>query len=143
MKTEGRDQAVNWIKGLDKKIRVYVDDPHEGGSGFWKELRRLTSREWEVVQEHINEYELPCYLYPTAYGFVFAIHTHGEIESEQPEQIIVIDDSAFPFRSASKGFAGQDETLEILEQFTHSSRNVELLKWYGFRPLSPVESYSY
>ena len=144
MKTEGREQVVEWMKALDKKTRIHVDTLHVNKSGFWRNLRSITSEEWEMVQRYINEYEFPCYILGEAYGFVFCVYSHTDLTQERPDPILGIEDSCFPFESSkNRGFSGQDETLKILEHFTHNSRNQELLKWYGFPQLDPILSYSY
>lgn len=143
MKTKGLEEAIAQIKGIDQQIRKYVDKPHGGGSPFWREVRHLSQEEWETIQRIVTEYELPCSLRHTAYGFDFLVYSHGMVEGENPQCILGIDNGQFPFKSAHKGFAGQEETLEVLSVLTHTPRNAELLRWYGFRALESAESYAY
>lgn len=140
MKIEGLAEAYGWLEQLDKEVRKVIK-----GSRFTSSHpeRNLMTEEWERVQQLIKEYELPCYLGPEPYGFSFVVFPHKEIKGQIPPFLVAIQDSQFPIPSATKGFDGQEETLRILSEFTHSPRNTELLEWYGFDPLDRAESYSY
>ena len=142
MKTEGREQSVEWMRELNKQINRKVDSsnnsvPHAD------DRRRLTSEEWEILSRYVVEYEFPCTLVPMAYGFAFIVYLHSEIQGSKPPVVLGVSNRQFPFESSEHGFAGQDKILHILEPLTHSLRNAEILNWYGFRPLSRAESYSY
>lgn len=139
MKKEGFIEAAEWLRGLDGEVRRIIRDRTTSSHP----KRDLTSEEWARVQELIKEFELPCYFFPLAYGFSLVIFSHGEVQGENPPFLLEIQDSQFPIPSAKKGFAGQEETLELLSSITHTPRNAELLKWYGFRPLDAAERYAY
>lgn len=132
MKTEGLREAVEWLKKLSREVLIY------------RHLARpLTDEEWQKAQELIHEFELPCVLRLTGYGFDLVIYPHAEIKGQKPYEILSVDDSNFPFSSAKKGWDGQEETLQILSAITHTPRNTELLSWYGFEPLRELDHYIY
>gem|GEM_PF-3993559 len=111
---------------------------------FMKQCRKqLTQEQWDEIVSLVKKYEFPLELVHGAYGFALNIYDHSPMPEIKPDLLIQIEDMEFPFPSAKKGFAGQADTLRLLEPLTHSKRNTEILAWYRFRPLSPVLSYEY
>jgi len=140
-------ECISALKKLDREIRKFHPPNqsilHSNQYGFNETLRDVTSEEWRMIKGIIEQYELPRQLTCGSYGFTFHVYAHGKTVNIL-NRLIAIEDRQFPFPSAKKGFAGQEETLRKLKPIIRSRRNQRLLKQHGLEPpLWPIERYAY
>lgn len=134
------EQAAERLREINREIHMRVDGVLVGTP------RRLTDAEWLEVVELVVAHDFPCVLVAGGLGPELYIRMTGDTPEEGPdlECLLSLDHGKFPFPSARKGFAGQDETLDTIKPFVYRVRNQELLAWYGLRPLKDsIHDYSY
>lgn len=131
--------GVEMEKAAERLREIYTQKSGKN----WVEARSLTEAEWEEIKLLIQKFSFPCGLYGAAYGFVFTVSDHGPMQGMRTDVLLAVENGEFPFPSCEKGFGGQLETLKTLEPITHRPRNAEVLEWYGFAPLSRIETYEY
>ncbi len=142
--TSSLEDSIALLKMLDGEMHINRPPRHSGEKpGRNRPWEKLTATEWENVKKAIEEHELPCFLAVTPYGFTFHVCGQSDAQEIQPETLVVIESSQFPFQNGTGKFASQEEILATLASITHRARNHELLAWYGFSPLLPIESYAY
>lgn len=100
----------------------------------WRtEKRSMTRQEFKRLERLIRAHELPCLPGGGTFGFGFSLTVceHSASPGVKPDVIIVITGKQLP--AALFGASpSNDEIWAAFELFTHSPRNREILKLYGF-----------
>ncbi|MBI5655112.1 hypothetical protein HZC53_05695 [Candidatus Uhrbacteria bacterium] len=152
VKFELSPKDLAWLEKLSAEIwEEHESEMRANLSGHtWRqkyrtEKRPLTRQEFKRLERLIRTHELPCLPGSGTFGFGFSLTVCGHSASPgvKPDALICVTGAQLP--AALFPSANNDRGLvwSTFEPFTHSPRNRELLKLYGFEEPRERSHYEY
>jgi len=118
------DLDKSWILGLKPK-QAFIDTP---GSLKWY-TNQLTEEDWERIKKLVKDGYSFIRMASGVYSYELELYEHAEHISLRPSLLVVIPHDRLP---ASLSRQGQEIVAQqIAEELTHSSHNLEVLKFYS------------